>query len=151
MIDDGDSDPIDAPILLCRLNTTTTTNSGGTSGESRGAQNTTPCSPGRDGGAVGGLLFQRVMGGVALAAGGSGGGGGSVICLVSTCGLHRHTRLHSFYSEPSTTSSLSLRSAFTSAGGGSSKKQSFVELPGSIDSAELCSCNDGSFALRTET
>ena len=149
MTDDGDNDPIDAPILLSRLNTATTTNSGGTSGESRGAQNTSPHSPGRDGGTVGGILFQRVMGGVASAAGGS-GGGGSVICLVSTCGLHRHTRLHSFYSEPSTTSSLSLRSAFTSAGG-LSKKQSFVELPGSIDLAELCSCNDGSFALRTET
>ena len=127
MTDDGDNDPIDAPILLSRLNTATTTNSGGTSGESRGAQNTSPRSPGRDGGTVGGILFQRVMGGVASAAGGS-GGGGSVICLVSTCGLHRHTRLHSFYSEPSTTSSLSLRSAFTSAGG-LSKKQSFVELP----------------------
>ena len=49
MIDDGDNDPIDAPILLSRLNTATTTNSGGTSGESRGAQNTSPRSPGRDG------------------------------------------------------------------------------------------------------
>ena len=110
MTDDGDNDPIDAPILLSRLNTATTTNSCGTSDESRGAQDTTPHGPGRDGGAVGGILFQRVMGGVASAAGGS-GGGGSVICLVSTCGLHRHTRLHSFYSEPSNTSSLSLRSA----------------------------------------
>jgi len=112
-------------------------------------ENTTPRSPGRDGSAVGGILFQRAMGGVASAAGGS-GEGGSVICLVSTFGFHRHTRLHSFYSEPSTTYSLSLRSAFSSAGG-SSKKQPFVEFPGSIDLAELCSCSDGSFALRTET
>ena len=42
MTDDGDNDPIDAPILLSRLNTATTTNSCGTSGESRGAQDTTP-------------------------------------------------------------------------------------------------------------
>ena len=141
MTDDSDSDPIDSPILLHRLNATGTSR---LSNPSRGG--TLPRSLGRDGSAVCGILFQRGSG--------NAGSGGCVNVLVSTGGLHRHTRLHSFRSEP-TLSSLTLRSAFarhassTAQVGGSSR--SFVELPGSVEFAELCSCNDKSFSLRTET
>ncbi len=151
-MDQGDNDPVELPILLHRLDTTTNT---GTSsgGEGRGATVASRGSLG-DAGAVGGILFQRVMGGIGAASSGV-GSGGYVVVLVSAGKLHRHTRLHTFRSEPSASSSLAVRSAFAhpskfaTKGGGNSK--SFVELPGSIDFANLCSCNDDSFALRTET
>jgi hypothetical protein len=64
----------------------------------------------------------------------NGGSGGCVIVMASTGGLHRHTRLHMFRSEPSTSSSLTLRSAFarpaSSAAKGGGSSRSFVE-PGS--------------------
>ena len=150
MMEDSDSDPIDSPVLLHRLNATGIS---GTIGASRG--NIAFRSLGGDGSAVCGILFHRVVAGVGAAASGNGGSGGCVIVMASTGGLHRHTRLHTFRSEPSTSSSLTLRSAFARPaspavkGGGSSR--SFVELPGSVEFAELCSCNDESFALRTET
>ena len=135
-LDDGD-EPIESPVLLRRLNANTS-----------GGRN----SSGSDvGGAVGGILFQRIIrrsptgkeGSIALS-------GGSVMVLVSTGGLHRHTRLHTFRSEPSKGSaSLSLRSAFSRQAEGAGRG-SFVELPGSVEFADLRSCNDG-FALRTET
>lgn len=128
LMDDVDNEPMDTPILLSRLNSTANSTHKDT---------------------VGGILFQRVMGGIGAApssaAGGSPVGGGSMVVLVSTCGLHRHTMLHSFCSEPSPTSSA-LRSAFSRG-----SKQTVTEVPGSIDIAEVCSCSDGSFAVRTET
>ena len=151
MMEDGDNDPMESPILLHRLDTTTTGKSSGSAGRgntvaSRGL--------GGDAGAVGGILFQRVMGGIGVAGSGL-GSGGCVIVLVSTGGLHRHTRLHTFRSEPSASSSLSVRTAFSHptnlATKGGSNSRSFVELPGSVEFAEICSCNDDSFALRTET
>jgi len=116
---------IEAPVLLRRLNSS-----------SPGSRSTgdEAC------GAVGGILFQRI----------NGSAGGSVMVLVSTGGLHRHTRLHTFRSEPSKGSaSLSLRSAFSRKREGSGRG-SFVDLPGSVDFSDLSSCNDA-FALRTET
>jgi len=151
MDDNGDNDPVEFPILLHRLNASTSTSNSNSA--SRGNNITS------DGGAVGGILFQRIMGGAA--------GAGYVIVLASTGGMHRHTRLHTFRSEPTSMpssksasasnnsnggaspSSLSLRSAF-SRPTGSSFFSSFVELPGSVEFPELRSCNDG-FALRTET
>lgn len=128
LMDDVDNEPMDTPILLSRLNSTANSTHKDT---------------------VGGILFQRVVGGIGAApssaAGGSPVGGGSMVVLVSTCGLHRHTMLHSFCSEPSPTSSA-LRSAFSRG-----SKQTVTEVPGSIDIAEVCSCSDGSFAVRTET
>lgn len=119
---DGDSDPIDLPVLLRRL---------------------TPSASRDHGGAVGGILFQRVLGAA---------GSGCAVVLASVAGTHRHTRLHSFRSKASSPAGLggvgassTLRSAFE---GGS--QSSFVELPGSVDFAELRSCGDG-FAVRTET
>ena len=150
MMEDSDSDPIDSPVLLHRLNATGIS---GMSGASRG--NIASRNLGAEGSAVCGILFHRVVAGVGAAASGNGGSGGCVIVMASTGGLHRHTRLHTFRSEPSTSSSLTLRSAFarpaSSAGKGGGSSRSFVELPGSVEFAELCSCNDESFALRTET
>jgi hypothetical protein len=122
--EDGD-DPIETPVLLRRLHATTAGSSGG------------------EGGAVGGILFQRITGG---SAGKDAASSGCVIVLASTGGPHRHTRLHTFRSEVGSTS---LRSAFSrqTEGGG---RGSFVELPGSVDFVDLRSCNDY-FALRTET
>jgi len=149
MMEDSDSDPIDSPVLLHRLNATGIS---GTIGASRG--NIAFRSLGGDSSAVCGILFHRVVAGVGAAASVNGGSGGCMIVMASTGGLHRHTRLHTFRSEPSTSSSLTLRSAFarpaSSAAKGGGSSRSFVELPGSISFAELCSCNDESFALRTE-
>ncbi|KAL7537508.1 hypothetical protein ACHAXR_008540 [Thalassiosira sp. AJA248-18] len=94
---EGD-DPIDAPVLLRVLLRRLYPSS-----NSRG---------GAEGGAVGGILFQRILtgGGAAGAGGGSSAAGGHVIVLSLTGGMHRHTRLHTFRSEPS---SLALRSAFS--------------------------------------
>ena len=141
-VDDGE-EPIETPVLLRRLNAT----------EGRGSTR-------YDGGAVGGILFQRIIGGVGsmvgrhptgkdgVAASALAGSGGYMIVLASTGGLHRHTRLHTFRSEPSS-GMLTLRSAFSRQAEGSGRG-SFVELPGSVEFADLRSCNDG-FALRTET
>ncbi|KAK1748383.1 vacuolar protein sorting-associated protein 18 [Skeletonema marinoi] len=77
-------------------------------------------------------------------------GGGYVVVLASFGGIHKHTRLHSFRSEPSSSNKeLTLRSAFlrTAQGAG---KGSFVELPGSVEFPDLRSCNNA-FAMRTET
>lgn len=135
-MDDGDSDPIDAPVLLHRLN----------GSASRGA--------GKDGGAVCGLLFHRVVGGVPSSSAGAGSGGCAVV-LASTGGAHRRTRLHAFRGEPSASSPPTLRSAFLpgpgAAAGEGGAAASYVEIPGSVDFAELCSYNGESFALRTET
>ena len=143
-------DPMDCPVLLHRLCNTTTTTTNSSSQARRG---------GWDGSAVCGILFQRIMV----------GGSGSVVVMVSTGGLHCRTRLYTFRSELSMTSSLTLRSAFArpspplssaaanrsngagAGGGGGRCSRSFIELPGSIDYADLCSCNDDSFALRTQT
>lgn len=134
LMDDRGNVP-NAPVLLACLNTSNSLGSA-------------PQSQGREGGSVGGILFQRVIGGVGIATSTEGGGvsGGSAVVLVSTCGMHRHTRLHSFSSQPSASSSLGLRSAFEHG-----FNRTLVELPGSIDCAALCSCNDGSFAMQTET
>lgn len=132
--DDAD-ETIETPVLLRRLNTPA---AGPNSG---------------DGGAVGGLLFQRVTGGVGGIPGRSAVGkdvssAGYVVILVSTGGPHKHTRLHTFRSEVGSTL-LTLRSAFSrqAEGGG---RGSFIELPGAVDFVDLCTCNDH-FALRTET
>lgn len=104
-----------------------------------------------DGGAVGGILFHRVTGGIPgrSAMGKDAAVSGYVIVLASTGGLHKHTRLHTFRSEIGSTS-LSLRSAFSHKaegdGGGS-----LIELPGSLEFVDLHSCNSDYFALRTET
>lgn len=131
-IDDGD-EPIETPILLRRLNSSTL---GG----------------GGDSGAVCGLLVQRMrsVGGNAgrSATGKDGAIAGHVMVLASTGGSHRHTRLHTFRSEAGSTS-LSLRSAFSCQSEGAGRG-SFVELPGSVDFVDLRSCHDH-FALRTET
>jgi hypothetical protein len=159
MMEEGDNDPMEFPILLHRLDVTNTVMSGsGGSGSSagRGSALASRGIGGGDAGAVvGGILFQRVMGGIGVAGSGV-GSGGCVVVLVATGGLHRHTRLHTFRSEPSASSSLTARSAFAlptilASKGGGVNTRSFVELPGSVEFAELCSCNDESFALRTET
>jgi hypothetical protein len=159
MMEEGDNDPMEFPILLHRLDVTNTVMSGsGGSGSSAGrgsALASRGIGGGDAGAAVGGILFQRVMGGIGVAGSGV-GSGGCVVVLVSTGGLHRHTRLHTFRSEPSASSSLTVRSAFAhptvlASKGGGGNSRSFVELPGSVEFAELCSCNDESFALRTET
>jgi len=122
MMEDSDSDPIDSPVLLHRLNATGIS---GTIGASRG--NIAFRSLGGDSSAVCGILFHRVVAGVGAAASVNGGSGGCMIVMASTGGLHRHTRLHTFRSEPSTSSSLTLRSAFArpassaAKGGGSSR------------------------------
>lgn len=103
---------------------------------------------------MGGILFQRITGGISgrsavSAVGKDSSSSGYVIVLASTGGPHKHTRLHTFRSEPDTTS-LTLRSAFSrhADGGG---RGSFIELPGSVDFVDLCSCTSDYFALRTET
>ena len=144
MMDDSENDPMDSPVLLRRLNAGSGAVGRSTAAASRNAG-------GDQGGAVGGILFQRILGGLGMkptSAAAGGGSGGSVVVLASTGGVHRHTRLHTFRSEASPSSpSPSLRSAFSRGSG------SYVELPGSVEFADLCSCsNDGtSFALRTET
>jgi hypothetical protein len=155
MIDDGNSgsggnigDPMDCPVLLHRLSNTTTTTTSSTHGSNQARRG------GWDGSAVCGILFQRIMV----------GDSGSIVVIVSTGGLHCRTRLYTFRSELSMTSSLTLRSAFArpsppahknkgggGGGGGGRSSRSFIELPGSIEYADLCSCNDDSFALRTQT
>lgn len=134
--DIGDNEPIDIPILLHRLHASP-----------RGGQRNAGCEGGVGSGAVGGVLFQRVMGR---------GTAGYVVVLASTGGAHRHTRLHAFRSEcPAVgggAGSLSLRSAFSRHGGNgvAPPPPAHVELPGSIEHPELRSCAGG-FALRTET
>lgn len=131
---DDIEEPIENPVLLRRLNATT-----------RGSVG--------DGGAVGGILFQRVTGGIGIpgrsAVGKDSASSGYVVVLASTGGSHKHTRLHTFRSEVGSTS-LTLRSAFSrqTEGGG---RGSFIELPGSVDFVDLHSCNGDYFALRTET
>ena len=129
-------EPIEIPVLLRRLNSSTAGSGGGDGG-----------------GAVGGVFFQRITGGVGGIAGRSAVGkdessSGHVIVLASTGGSHRHTRLHTFRSEVGL-ASLTLRSAFSRQAEGAGRG-SFIELPGSVDFADLRSCND-CFALRTET
>jgi hypothetical protein len=128
---DETEETIEAPVLLRRLNATT-------------------ASVG-DGGAVGGILFQRITGSISgrSAVGKDTSSSGYVIVLASTGGPHKHTRLHTFRSEPDTTL-LTVRSAFSrqADGGG---RGSFIELPGSVDFVDLVSCTNDYFALRTET
>ncbi|KAL7554204.1 hypothetical protein ACHAWF_018898 [Thalassiosira exigua] len=142
--DFGDGDPMDAPLLLCRLNVGRGSGSG--SGNTRS---------GADGGAVGGVLFRLVLGGPSS-------DGGGAFCLVSTGGPHRHTRLHAFRGDTSSNASTVEPGITTAFGGGrgavalrasfigGSKSSSVMELPGCVDFAELRGCGDG-FALRTET
>jgi hypothetical protein len=103
---------------------------------------------------VGDILFQqRVMGEIGVAGSGV-GSRGCVVVLVSAGKLHRHTRLHTFRSEPSASSSLTFRSAFVHPSILATKEKenskSFVKLPGSVDFAGFCRCNDESFTLRTK-
>ena len=105
-----------------------------------------------DGGAVGGILYQRITGGVGgipgrSAVGKDASSSGYVIVLATTGGPHRHTRLHTFRSEIGSTS-LTLRSAFSHHVEGG-ERVSLIELPGSVDFVDLRSCNDY-FALKTE-
>lgn len=128
-------EPIETPVLLRRLNATTTSGSTGV-----------------DGGAVGGILYQRITGGVGGIPGRTAVGNdvsslGYVIVLATTGGPHRHTRLHTFRSEIGSTP-LTLRSAFSHQVEGG-ERVSLIELPGSVDFVDLRSCNDY-FALRTE-
>jgi hypothetical protein len=164
MIDEGSSgsggggnigDPMDCPVLLHRLSNTTATTT--TTSSTHSSSNQARSRGGWDGSAVCGILFQRIMV----------GDSGSIVVIVSTGGLHCRTRLYTFRSELSMTSSLTLRSAFARSsppsssaaahknkgggGGGGRSSRSFIELPGSIEYADLCSCNDDSFALRTQT
>jgi hypothetical protein len=149
---DNDEEPIERPVLLRRLNPMANSPVSGGGGRVNNAIMVDGGSSG--GGAVGGILFQRMIGGVGGIAGRQNTtgkeGGGYVVVLASFGGMHKHTRLHSFRSEPSSSNKeLTLRSAFlrTAQGAG---KGSFVELPGSVEFADLRSCNDG-FAMRTET
>ena len=153
---ENEEEPIDSPVLLRRLNPLMTGSSGSvsTTGGSGGGSvnNSATMADGGNTGAVGGILFQRMIGGVGGITNSDTGkeGGGYVVVLASFGGVHKHTRLFSFRSEPSSSNKeLTLRSAFlrSAQGGG---KGSFVELPGSVEFADLRSCNDG-FAMRTET
>ena len=148
-----DEDPIESPVLLRRLNpmaNNTPGVGGGAAGGNSGVDG--------GGGAIGGILFQRMIGGVGginttttgINTEDGGGAGGYVVVLASFGGMHKHTRLHSFRSEPSSSNKeLTLRSAFMPISQGAGKG-SFVELPGSVEFADLRSSNDG-FAMRTET
>eukprot|EP00986_Skeletonema_menzelii_P002765 scaffold790_cov149-Skeletonema_menzelii.AAC.10 len=146
---DTDEEPIDSPVLLRRLIPMASSPvSGG------GRASNAIMADGGSSGVVGGILFQRMIGGVGGIAGREDNagkeGGGYVVVLASFGGAHKHTRLHSFRSEPSRSNKeLTLRSAFlrTAQGAG---KGSFVELPGSVEFPDLCSCNNA-FAMRTET
>jgi len=149
---DNDEEPIERPVLLGRLNPMANSQVSGGGGRVNNAVVINGVSS-SGGGSVGGILFQRMIGGVGGIAGRQNAGkegGGYVVVLASFGGIHKHTRLHSFRSEPSSSNKeLTLRSAFlrTAQGAG---KGSFVELPGSVEFADLRSCNDG-FAMRTET
>jgi hypothetical protein len=145
MIDEGSSgsggggnigDPMDCPVLLHRLSNTTATTT--TTSSTHSSSNQARSRGGWDGSAVCGILFQRIMV----------GDSGSVVVIVSTGGLHCRTRLYTFRSELSMTSSLTLRSAFARSsppsssaaahknkgggGGGGRSSRSFIELPGSM-------------------
>ena len=145
-----DEEPIESPVLLRRLNPMASSSPSSGGGRVSNAMMVDVGSSG----AVGGILFQRMIGGVGGIAGGQDNvgkeGGGYVVVLASFGGIHKHTRLHSFRSEPSSSNKeLTLRSAFlrTAQGAG---KGSFVELPGSVEFPDLRSCNNA-FAMRTET
>jgi len=75
-----------------------------------------------------------------------------VVVLAATSGVNKQTRLHSYLStgncDDSSRSSSKLRTVFASSE--SLSRRSFMELPGSINYADLQVCN-GSFAMRTET
>lgn len=79
--------------------------------------------------AVTGLHFERI--------------GSGLLVLVATSGRHKRTRLYTFFSLKADT----IRSLLTEA---SSADKSLIELPGSIDFADLRLCNEH-FALRTAT
>jgi hypothetical protein len=113
--------------------------------------------PSSGGGAVSGLHFERL--------GGSSGGRSGVhddkedmIVLAVTSGANKQTRLHTYLSVPSsesndsTSSSSSDRSIFhrVFSSNESTSRRSFIELPGSINHADLKTCGEG-FAMRTET
>lgn len=151
---DTDEEPIDSPLLLRRLNPMASSPVSGGGGGRGSNVIMADGGGGGSGGAVGGILFQRMIGGVGGIAGRQDNvgkeGGGYVVVLASFGGIHKHTRLFSFRSEPSSSNKdLTLRSAFlrTAQGAG---KGSFVELPGSVEFPDLHNC-DSAFAMRTET
>ena len=76
----------------------------------------------------------------------------SVVVLAATSGVNKQTRLHSYLStgngDETGGPASKLRTVFASSENLS--RRSFIELPGSINYADLQVC-DGTFAMRTET
>ena len=70
-----------------------------------------------------------------------------LIVIAATSGLKQQTRLHTFTSMASIAPGQSFREAFMSTV--ETNRNTFVELPGSIDHAHLMIC-EHSFAMRTE-
>ncbi len=111
-------------------------------------------NPNVGGGAVSGLHFERLGTNNSMNY-----DNGDLIVLAATSGVNKQTRLHTYLSIPSndnngiseeskSTPEDPFHSIFSS--NESSSRRSFVELPGSINYADLKLCGDG-FALRTET
>ena len=129
--DDGNSEAL-TPLLLVRLFASSETAGGGE-------------------GAVTGLHFERVGGATRSLMGTTSNNsvGEDIVVLASTSGSHKRTRLHTFRSiSSSLNTNNSFRHVFSPNQEGNIN--SFVELPGSIDFADLKVCGD-SFAMRTET
>ena len=129
--------PLDAPVLLRRLNT-----------------NPVRSGVRPDGGAVGGVLLRRLSPSPPGPAGGrpaTASAGARLAVLAATGGPGRRTRLHTF-ARSGPAGPCAVRSAFAGGPGGGAAGGTYVELPGSVDSADLVGCPaDGTFALRTET
>ncbi len=165
-------DPL--PILLVRLNA-----SEKSYGRIDDSNNINSSNYNRSGGAVTGLHFERLSVGDSSSSNFSGRSnvdnhGGTnddqvdIIVLAVTSGLNKHTRFHTYLSTPSsgddriggitssttstTTTTSSDRSFFhrVFAHDEPTSRRSFIELPGSINYADLKICEER-FAMRTET
>lgn len=132
MEEDGSSE-VPIPILLVRLFASSESAGGGE-------------------GAVTGLYFERVGGASGSLMGSTTSNntrvGEDIVVLAATSGTHKRTRLHTFRSISSTLNNNSFWHIFSPNQDGNIN--SFIELPGSIDFADLKVCGDG-FAMRTET
>lgn len=76
--------------------------------------------------------------------------GSGMVILVATSGRNKRTRLFSFYSASGDGSFKTVLSSSASSSSSDLNQTSLVELPGSVDFADLRLCGDN-FALRTAT
>ena len=137
------------PSLLVRLNA---------SEKSYGRIHPDKSGASRGGGAVTGLHFER-LNGRSTDSNRDRDYQSDMIVLAVTSGINKQTRLHTYLSTPSmeenavkSPSVSSLRSTFHKifSSSESTSRRSFIELPGSINHADLKICEE-SFAMRTET